>query len=230
MRAGRLLRGGGRPDHNDKAAYVGIAGGPDTDYRRTEAMTETETATITDLVTAARTAYDETHAQHNQDRGRERIVQIMHIGKQLADRGITPTGDPFTNLASGNVCVPIVAGGWDDDTELQIHNVAVEWDNESAELGMPLVADIDLDEDWDPKRLFPAGRLAELADIGRAIANGGHAYVPKPTAADRVRRALTSVTVDYAGPNAEAILAAADAVCEALLDIAEAIRETGAGA
>lgn len=190
-------------------------------------MTEIETVKPTDFVTAARAACDDADAVRNSQLERERITQIINIGKHLADRGIEPTGDPFTNWASGRVCVPIVAPGWDVEAETQIHAVAVEWDGDAAELGMPLVADGDLDEDWKPKRLYPAGRLAGLLDVGRAIANGARLPDAPPTAADRIRWTLTSVSADHGGPNAEAILAAAAAVSTALLDIAAAIRETG---
>lgn len=195
-------------------------------------MTEIEAIKPAALVQAARDAADEADAVLNRGREQERITQIMRIGAYLAERNITPVGDPFTNHADGRVCVPIVAGGWNEETETYVHAVAVEWDTlDNGALGLPLMADAEPDEDWAPKRLFPAGYLSDgLADLGRAIVNGGRPYVAPPTAADRVRRALLSVSADYAGPSGEAILAAADAVCEALLDIADAIRTTGAGA
>jgi len=191
-------------------------------------MTEIEVIKPTDLVKAARDARDEADAKHESEREQERGLQIIRIREHLAKLGIEPAGNPFTNRASGNVCVPVVRGGWDEEGETYIHAVAVEWANTG--MGLPLVADLEPDEGWSPVWLYPAGRLTGLADVGRAIVNGGRAYVGPPTASDRVRRALQSVSADYAGPNAEAILAAADAVCEALLDIANAIRETGSAA
>lgn len=190
----------------------------------------TSTTAIPDLVKAAQAAYNDEEASHDAQQEQGRRIEVGRILELLTKHDIEPCGEPFINWVSSKVCVPLIAPGWDMERETQIHAVAAEWDGQSYEIGLLLVADGDVDgSDWDSRRLYATGRLTSLADLGRAIERGGRPPMVAPTAADRVRRAIGSVTADYAGPNAEAVLAAADAICEALLDIAQAVREDRGG-
>lgn len=183
--------------------------------------------TVPNLAERARAAHEEADARHDNAVENDRWNRVAVMREMLAKLDIEPAGEPFTNMASHNVCLPLINGGWDDDSETQIHTVAVEWDYEAREMGLVLVADIDVEyDDFNVRKLYPAGRLGELADIGRAIQKGGRRPVTTPTAADTVRRALTSVSGDYIDTRAAVFLSGCEAISEALLDIADAIRES----
>jgi hypothetical protein len=123
------------------------------------------------------------------------------------------------------VCVPLIDGNWDDESETQIHSVAAEWDDDDDEPGLVLVADLDLGEDWNAKRLYPAGRFDGLVDLGRAIEQGGRTparpSTPQAVINDLLGKAFGEATVETA-----AMVRATEALCTALLDVADAIRKT----
>jgi hypothetical protein len=186
----------------------------------------TDTTSIASLTERARAAFEQADALVDHAAELERGQQVLTINKQLTKLGIESCGNPFTNRASHRVCVPLVNGGWDETREAQVHRVAVEIDDTFEDCIFLLVADLELDEDWDALRLYPAGRLYGLADVGRAIARGGHKPVQPATAADVVRRCLASVSGDFIDSNGAVFLSGCEAVCTALLDVAAAIRET----
>lgn len=179
------------------------------------------------LIHAARAAFEESEAQHQAATELELGSEIARIREALAKHGLEPCAAPFKNWASNRVCVPLVAPGWDLERETQIHAVAAEWDSEAAEHGVVLVADDDVDEGWDSRRLYPAGRLTELTDLGRAIERGGRPVVPPAlsTAAGRVQTVLSRAAAPRSD-DASGIQTCLEAVCLALLDIADAVRET----
>lgn len=217
------------PDTRAEHEHLGLAGQAQAVWKLVEAATEQMIAdrpSKTTLADRARAAYEEADAHYNDSVEYERRNQVGVMREMLAKYDIEPVGEPFTNWVSNRVCLPLVKGGWDDETETQIHTVAVEWDYEARELGLSLVADGDVEDyDFNVQRLYPAGRLDELADIGRAMAKGGRKPTATPTAADAVRRALTSVSGDYIDDKAAVFLSGCEAISEALLDIADAIRE-----
>jgi hypothetical protein len=192
-------------------------------------------ATATSVTTAsladrARAAYEQADAVKDAGYERERAHRIAGIIEALAKLGLTPSGQPFTNLASHRVCVPLIDGNWDDESETQIHSVAAEWDDDTDDPGLVLVADLDLGEDWNAKRLYPAGRLNGLADLGRAIMHGGSTAKDSrvPTIGDLVDnsiRAARNAADEAEGYETVAMVHAADAICTALLDVAAAVRE-----
>jgi len=73
-------------------------------------------------------------------------------------------------------------------------------------------------------RYLPVGPLDGLATIGRALARGGrHEYKPR-TAAGRAEHLLHSIPGDNVTRKDSVQLAATEALCIAILDLAEAIR------
>lgn len=182
----------------------------------------------TNLIQTARAAYEQAKAQSNTAVDLERGTEIIRIREHLAKLGLEPAGDPFPNWVSNRVCVPLVAPGWDTERETQIHAVAAEWDHDAHEHGPALVADGDCGDDWHSRRLYPAGRLTGLADIGHAIEHGGRPVAAPVTVADHVRAVLSRATAS--SDDASGVQTCLEAVCLALLDIAGAIRETGAPA
>lgn len=187
-------------------------------------MTTDATSTAS-LVDRARAAFEQADALVDHAAELERGQQILAINEQLAKLGIEPHGNPFTNRASHRVCVPLINGGWDETRETQVHRVAVEIDDTFEDCIFLLVADLELDEDWDALRLYPAGRLYGLADVGLAIERGGRMPAKPVTAADVVRRHLMSVSGDFIDSNGAVFLSGCEAICTALLDVAAAIRE-----
>ena len=206
-------------DTADWSHPVPIGGMPE------DPSTAAASVATTSLADRARAAYRQADAVKDAGYERERAHRIAVIGEALAKLDLAPSGQPFTNLASHRVCVPLIGGGWDDDRETQIHFVAAEWDDDDDDPGLVLVADLDLGEDWNAKRLYPAGRLNGLADLGRAIEQGGRTpttpTTPQGVIRDLLGRAFREATVETT-----AMVHAADAICTALLDVAAAIRET----
>jgi hypothetical protein len=194
----------------------GLPENPDT--------TATDTAT-TSLADRARAAYEQAAAIEDARYESERAHRIADIGEALAKLDLAPSGQPFTNLASHRVCVPLIDGNWDDESETQIHSVAAEWDDDDDDPGLVLVADLDLGEDWNAKRLYPAGRFNGLADLGRAIERGGR-MPARPSTPQGVIRDLLDRAFGEATVETTAMVLAAEAVCTALLDVVDAIRET----
>jgi hypothetical protein len=191
--------------------------------------TAAASVTTASLADRACAAYEQADAIRDAGYERERAHRIAVIGEALADLDLTPSGQPFTNLASHRVCVPLIDGDWDDESETQIHSVAAEWDDDTDEPGLVLVADLDLDEDWNAKRLYPAGRLDGLAVLGKAIKYGGSTAKDSrvPTIGDLVDNSIRAarIAADGAeGYETVAMVHAADAICTALLDVADAIR------
>jgi hypothetical protein len=211
----RMIADRATADWTHPAPIGGLPENPDT--------TAADTAT-TSLADRARAAYEQAAAIDDAGYERERAHRIADIGEALAKLDLTPSGQPFTNLASHRVCVPLINGSWDDESETQIHSVAAEWDDDDDEAGLVLVADLDLGEDWNAKRLYPAGRLNDLADLGRVIGHGGRMPARPATVADLVDRLIGKAASDA---DAETYAAAfrAEAICAALLDVAAAIRE-----
>lgn len=192
----------------------------------TDASTDTTTTGFADL---ARAAYEQQRTDKEEAERRDHAGQILNIRRALDKLGIPAAGDPFINYASGRPCVPLIVGGWqvpaDGDAEYGylVHSVAVEWDHSSHEDGPLLVAT--LEDEFKPTRLYPAGRLAELADVGRALENGGSSYRKPQTASDVVDMLIGKAAAEADAANYAAAFRA-EAICTALLDVAAAIRET----
>lgn len=174
------------------------------------------------LAKQAAAAFEELQQSQIGWRSEENGRQILAIHDALAALGIEAAGEPFANSASGRPCVPLIRGGWDEETENYIHAVAAEWDED--ECALALVADLELDEDWRPNLLYPAGTLSGLTDLGRAVVRGGSApaspLTPQGTIRNLLGRAFGEATVETT-----AMVLSVEAICAALLDVAAAIRE-----
>lgn len=196
-------------------------------------MTVTDTA---NLASRAHEAYAAAQAQTAHRQLLQHREQVENIYRTLAKLDITPADQTpaFVNTASGRICVPLIAGELRVETTedgfdypIQTHAVAAEWDDQ--ERMVYLVADVDYDEDGfntDGRRLYPAGYLRTLADLGEALDRGGRRPAAlTATAASQVGRVLQrGLTSEYLDEHDNAILTAAEAVCAALADIADAIR------
>ena len=176
-----------------------------------------------DLAQRARKAHAAAQLTTQRREAQRRLEILGEIHKALSKLGITPAaGEPFVNAASGQICVPLIVGEVQVETDedeysypVQTHAVAAEWDPEDR--SVRLVADVDYDDyDYNPngRWLYPAGCLHTLADVGEAMERGGQRPAP-------ATRGLTS---EYLNEHDNAILTAAEAVCAALADIADAIQ------
>jgi hypothetical protein len=197
-----------------------------------------------DLIIQARAAFEDTESRRKERIDAEREEQISVITRALAKFGLKPCGEPSVNPVSGRMCVPLVQGTWDVERETQIHGVGAEWDQAPVkewdqapgklygQEKLLLVADLDADGNgWSARYLYPAGQLTGLADLGRAIEYGGRKTAgptPPATASDQVQRHLNRVSGDHIDRQAEVFLSGCEAVCVALLDVADAIRESRA--
>lgn len=190
----------------------------------------------TDLAKQAKDAYAATRAAAALQATRRHREQVENIYRALAKLNITPADQTpaFVNAVSGQICVPLIAGELRIETTedgfdypVQTHAVAAEWDVDDR--SVYLVADRDYDDPsfHDSGRwLYFAGYLHTLADLGEAIENGGRkSSPPTPSAAAKVAQTLQrGLTSEYLDDHDNAILAAAEAVCATLADIADAIR------
>jgi hypothetical protein len=190
------------------------------------ARVHTADAPTTSLARRATTAYEELQSNQVGWRNEENEKLILAIRNALAALGIESAGEPFINTASARPCIPLIQGGWDEETESYIHIVAAEWDEDESALA--LVADLDLDEDWRPNALYPAGALSGLADIGRAVVYGGSRRQASPITPHAIIQDLFGRAFGEATSETTAMVLSAEAVCTALLDVADAIRETAA--
>ncbi|GAA1954639.1 hypothetical protein [Catenulispora subtropica] len=198
-------------------------------------MTVTDT---TDLAAQARQAYTTAQAQNRYREMRHRTEQVENIYRALANLNITPADSTpaFVNTVSGQICIPLIAGelrfetvAEDDpdsfDFPVQTHAVAAEWDADARMVH--LVADADYDSaayNSTGRVLYPAGYLRTLADLGEALEHGGRKPRLPDTTETKTDRILGAVNGDLIDAHGYAILAAAEAVCAALADIADAIR------
>ena len=198
-------------------------------------MTITDTVTG-DLARRARQAHTEAQALTAHVAMRHRREQVENIYRALAKLDITPADQTpaFINAASGQICVPLIAGeprietGEGDaegyDYPVQTHAVAAEWDPD--ERMVLLVADTDYDDYGykdDGRWLYPAGYLHTLASLGEAIERGGRKPIAQATGQTEAGRILGAVNGDLIDAHGYAVLAAAEAVCAALADVTAAI-------
>jgi hypothetical protein len=196
------------------------------------AATTTDTA---DLAQRARDAYATAQLTTNYQAMQRRMDHVGEIRRALAKHDITASIEQaFINPASGQICVPLVAGTVHVESDedgfeyvMQTHAVGAEWDSDDR--SVYLVADGDYDDPGfveSGRMLYPAGYLHTLADLGEAIERGGRKpATPAPSAANQVQRVLQrGLTSEYLDEHDNAILTAAEAVCAALADIADAIR------
>lgn len=189
------------------------------------ATTQTDASSLKQQATAA---YNKRRQAHADSQALEHGHQILAIRDALNKLGIQPAGDSFINAASHRPCVPLISGGWDEEANEYIHIVAAEWTpGSSNEFRVPaLVADLEPDEGWNARCLYPAGHLSGLADLGKAIKRGGSTAKDSRPATARdlvdiaIGRAFGEATVETT-----ATVLAAEAICTALLDVADAIRE-----
>lgn len=198
--------------------------------------TTTTTTSAASLADRARAAFEASVAAATAELDRAHAVQAVLIRQGLAEFGFEAAGEPFVNPASGRTCVPLIVGGitteiCDGEEELAFtRTVAAEWDDDRDDPGIVLVADRDPEDSFADRRLYPAGILSGIADIGVAIEHGGYSKsdLRLSTASDivdsliRDARAAAGNTVGY---DTVAVVHAADAICTALLDVAAAIRE-----
>jgi len=187
---------------------------------------------VTDLAERARNAYATAQAENNYRVTQRHNDTADEICRALAKHNITANAEEaFINPASGQICIPLVTGEIRMDTDnegfeylTQTHTVAAEWDSDDR--SVYLVADRDYDDpSFESGRLlYPAGYLHTLADLGRAIEEGGRKPSTPATAESEPSRILGAVNGDLIDAHGYAILAAAEAVCAALANVANAIR------
>jgi len=187
-----------------------------------------------DLAQRARDAHATAQGEDRYQEARRLTDTVAEIHRALAKLDITPTiGEAFINAASGQICVPLVAGGVRVETDeegfeyfVQTHAVAAEWDADDR--SVYLVADRDYDDpsfNDSGRWLYFAGYLHTLADLGRAIENGGRKPSTPATAENEPARILNSLNGDLIDAGGYAVIAAAEAVCAALANVADAIRD-----
>jgi hypothetical protein len=193
----------------------------------------TTIADTTDLAQRARDAYSTAQVQTRHQETRRLTDTVGEIRRALATLDIIPNpGEAFINTAGGQICVPLIAGGVRVETDeegfeylVQTHAVAAEWDADDR--SVYLVADRDYDEpslNDSGRSLYFAGYLHTLADLGRAIENGGRKPSTSVTVENQALQILHGLNGDFLDTHDTALLAAAEAVCTALADVADAIR------
>lgn len=191
------------------------------------------TTTTADLAQRAREAHatDQTTTRYKDMQ--RRAEPVREIRRAMTKLDIAPdAGEPFVNAISGKICVPLIAGDIRQETTedgfeypIQTHAVAAEWDADDR--SVYLVADLDYDDYGftnNGRSLYFAGYLHTLADLGRAIEEGGRKPSTPATAENEPSRILSAVNGDLIDAHGYAILAAAEAVCAALANVADAIR------
>lgn len=198
-------------------------------------MTTDATSTAS-LAERARTAFEDSVAAATVELDKAHAAQARLIRQGLTELGFEAAGEDYVNPASGRVCVPLIVGGiateiHEGEEELVFtRTVAAEWNDDDDAPGIVLVADREPEGNYADRRLYPAGTLRGIADIGVAIEHGGYSKsdLHVSTASNiidgliRNARAAAGNTVGY---ETVAVVHAADAICMALLDVAAAIRE-----